>query len=866
MFNLPPMKGWGLRRYGWVSALVAVVALMLTALPASAVTDDVREFTRTRFAMPQGAQTPQPGVQKRGHVSPESPAEAKRRTDYVKTLPQRTRAADAVNMSECWDAMAPSTGGEDTLSHFTWCKVGLFTAEDVRCDPSCKTVGSVSFRMSMMGMGNQGASATEDRKIRVWVMLDEAAISAPPPDLTKRLRFAPACSTTNSKTTCTPGPETGDTFTLGEWSRFGGLSTNIDFTLPPGTATDTERLAYGDFALTSKVLGNPINTDSQIRGPESGFRCDSSPSVNYHGCVFPDVISQFWLKATPDVIEEANHVWKAQNQSDLTLPISPVGKSIPGSRKTGQPLERLTHAASKKANNDKSARYCREYWGRGYSQGNTKQCDEYPFQSTWQGSSVGGSSTKHFSVEVIDREQNRVGGEHLNAFYNSQRIIEQDKFYVDVLAADGSPYQGAGVPSGVAAPVQYSSCENSTLVEAKQVETAAYPQDVFNKYASTTARGWTGGDSTYSVTLPDGRRLWLFSDTWLGPLKADGTRPTDAPFINSSIVSQVGDNLETITGGTTSSPTALMSPPEDSHWYWLGDALVADVAGKKKLQVVFHEWYKFGADAWDFGFYRALVATFDPGDLSSPESIAPLPSKADVQWGAAVMSPEQSDDGYTYIYGVNDAPVNKKMRVARVKGSNIADAGKWQYLNAEKGAWMYGETEGNDITAGIANEYSVTPHNGNFILVSQDSTEAFSGKIRMWQGCDPYGPFGSWVGHDEVYRMPEPGPYGTCEDGKCFSYNAHVHPSLASGDRWTLSYNVNNFDTTVSPEGAHFRDPTIYRPRFVSFKLISTGTLRSKAKLSYSASSPSRAPAFACRPNLPPIAGTFSMKAGPPCA
>jgi hypothetical protein len=696
-------------------------------------------------------------------------------------------------------------------------------------------------------------------------MLDQATISTPPPNMARQLRFVPECSTTNSNTSCQVGPDDGDTFTLAQWSRVGGLSTFIDFTLPPGTATDTERIAYGDFNLTSTVVGNPLISDSLITGPESGFRCDSSPSVHYHGCVFPDVISQFWLKATPDVAEEAKHVWKAQHQSDLTLPISPGGKSIPGSRKSGKPLERLTDGKTSDQNNKKSARYCREYWGQGYSQGNTYQCDEYPFKSTWQGSSIGGDGTDHFSVEVITREQNSKGGQHLQEFYNAQRIIEQDKFYVDVLAEDGSPYEGPGVPSGVAAPVEYSTCEGATLVEAQQVETAAYPQDAFNKYAETTANGWTGGDSTYSVTLPDGRRLWLFSDTWLGPLNSDGTRPTNAPFINSSFVSQVGDNLETITGGTASNPSAIMPPPAEGHWYWLGDGLVANVGGEKKLQIVFHEWYKFGEGSWDFGFYRALVATFDLGNLKSPESIAPLPSRADVQWGAAVMSPEQSGDGYTYIYGVNDASVNKKMRVARVKGSNIADSSKWQYLNTEKSAWMYGETEGNDLTNGIANEYSVTPHKGNFVLVSQDSTEAFSGKIRMWHGCDPYGPFASWVGHDVVYQMPEPGPYGTCEDGRCFSYNTHVHPSLSSGDRWTLSYNVNNFDTRVSAEGAHFRDPTIYRPRFVSFKLVSTGTLRSQAKLSYSAGGSSNTAASPCRPKEPPIAGTFTMKAGTRC-
>jgi len=114
----------------------------------------------------------------------------------------------------------------------------------------------------------------------------------------------------------------------------------------------------------------------------------------------------------------------------------------------------MVNEADRKANNSKSAGYCRKYWGTGYSQNNTMQCDEYPFQSTYQGSAMGGAGTSHFSVQVIPTDQNRAGGAELNDFYNAQRILDQDKFYVDVLTADGNPYgQEDAEPTGTIAPV-----------------------------------------------------------------------------------------------------------------------------------------------------------------------------------------------------------------------------------------------------------------------------------------------------------------------------------------------------------------------------------------------------------------------------
>ncbi|WP_455890570.1 hypothetical protein [Streptomyces netropsis] len=383
------------------------------------------------------------------------------------------------------------------------------------------------------------------------------------------------------------------------------------------------------------------------------------------------------------------------------------------------------------------------------------------------------------------------------------------------------------VPGHASKIAQYSkvvlkTCENRQFPVAKQVEAKAAPEKTFLDYAKTTPNGWTGGDSTYSVRMPDGRILWMFSDTFLGPLNSDGTRPTSAPLVNSSFVIQNGSRLQTVTGGTAANPRAIMPPPggDTSRWYWLGDGMIADVDGKDHLQVIFHQWHKYGSGTWDFKLERMVVATFELGNLKSPVSVKEVPSdNAGVQWGAAVLPASKSGDGYTYIYGIEDAPTNKQLRVARVKGSDLSKVDRWMFLNGGREAWMTKESEGDNSMGGVANEFSVTKWNDVFVLVSQDSTEAFSSKIRIWSSCQPLGSFSFTNGQDVIYRMPEVGLWGSYGDKNIFAYNAHVHPTLASGDRWTLSYNVNSFDTTVGASGAHYKDPSIYKPRFVSFTL-----------------------------------------------
>ncbi|MBR9980011.1 MAG: hypothetical protein KFF50_03185, partial [Desulfatitalea sp.] len=49
----------------------------------------------------------------------------------------------------------------------------------------------------------------------------------------------------------------------------------------------------------------------------------------------------------------------------------------------------------------------------------------------------------------------------------------------------------------------------------------AEPAPVFNRLFSPGNGGWSGGDGTLSIPLPDGRTVWLFGDSLLGAVAPD---------------------------------------------------------------------------------------------------------------------------------------------------------------------------------------------------------------------------------------------------------------------------------------------------------------------------------------------------------
>lgn len=371
---------------------------------------------------------------------------------------------------------------------------------------------------------------------------------------------------------------------------------------------------------------------------------------------------------------------------------------------------------------------------------------------------------------------------------------------------------------GVSAPTVAASAKDTTM------------NGMFSHYADNVSSPdhWTGADGTYSAALPGHKELWIFSDTFLGTVNPDGSRSPvisdggTTPFINNSFVQQPdGDanyaDLTTIHGGTAADPTALMPPPDASHWYWAGDAITTGDGGGV-LQAVYQEYKSTGSGAFAFAWDRNVVARYAPDDLSKPMDVTALPSATGVAWGVWMLRA----GGYTYVYGVEDLGANKYMHLARVPGGDLLGA-PWQYY-AGNGIWSSSEAAAirlPDPTAAdgylhIANEYSVSRLGDVYVLITQNTAQPLSAEIDAYFSCSPAGPF---VDKTAIYDMPENGHGGrNGDDPNVFGYNAHAHPEVSTGNTLLISYNVNSFVNTDL-----YSDASIYEPRFIDVTFAGTG-------------------------------------------
>ncbi len=319
--------------------------------------------------------------------------------------------------------------------------------------------------------------------------------------------------------------------------------------------------------------------------------------------------------------------------------------------------------------------------------------------------------------------------------------------------------------------------------------------NLFNRFGN----GWTGGDATYSIALPDGRTVWMFGDSFLDTVYADYSRPSSGLIRNCFMV-QTGGAMTTLCGNTIDAPQALVDTDDPAdEWYWPGDATVIG----ENLYVFFMYFIRTGPDAFDFAYLRTDLVTFSLPTITET-SRNTVYTNNDILWGASLME----DGDYIYVYGAEQAFLTKYAHVSRYPADDITAAPEFwngaSWVSTEPATNVGRLEKQSGLPVEASAQFAVFYSGGKYRLVTQE--DLFSPNIYTWEALSPTGP---WKKRQTVYVTPETG-------GDLWTYNAFVHPQFTTADGYMLlSYNENSmnfFDL--------FEDARIYRPKFIYFKYL----------------------------------------------
>ncbi|WP_367319816.1 DUF4185 domain-containing protein [Streptomyces sp. HUAS ZL42] len=339
----------------------------------------------------------------------------------------------------------------------------------------------------------------------------------------------------------------------------------------------------------------------------------------------------------------------------------------------------------------------------------------------------------------------------------------------------------------------------------------------FARYGDDSRRtdDWTGGDGTHSVRLPDGRLLWLFSDTYLGPVhgppnpagESAAWRDTSAPLVRNSAVLMREGRLE------STLPAPLFPDPAQNQWRWPVAARVEPRSPGSAEQVVrVVLWVRTaGQSPWIYGVPTATeVATLSLPELRVEsvvkvldQQLVPDPSRR-LLFGTTLLE----EGGWTYVFGGDDGQAVSRPAssayVARVPEGRLAEPGAWRYWDGSGWGVRPRAVRG----AKVGSAFSVVRVGGTYVLFTMAAGAEGLTSITSYWACSPAGP---WHGPAKAFGPPLP-------DGRVAAYNPQVHPELSGGGRLVVSYDVNWLETTGASASIN-GDVSRYRPRFVSLRL-----------------------------------------------
>jgi len=428
---------------------------------------------------------------------------------------------------------------------------------------------------------------------------------------------------------------------------------------------------------------------------------------------------------------------------------------------------------------------------------------------------------------------------------------------VAVLAARVGFGDGSGPVLGTGGPEPAGQKTQPSVYDADGRPSPRRMNDLWAAYGhAATCSQWSGADGMQAIRLGPDKIAWFFSDTFLGPVNADGSRsPFTTPMIQNSLVLQTtGDDgrnrMTTVTGGGTCGgdsgnplspgPQALVPRPVEKPrpWYWAADnAIVGDSLVK------FYNRFHAGGPRARYVPEGTVIARFPMGALTAADpptvlrpptseipSYTPVPGGSPILWGGAVLA----DGPLTYVYGWATPDVhvqNKNLYLARVPTRTLADFRTWRFY-AGPGTWSAAQSQARQLQPPgadlpVSNGFSVARIGGRYWLI-QHEPDLFDTDIVAYPAATPWSPF-DVAKRVLLFRAPEVGD-DAAHDFRMI-YEARLIPALSTHDRLVIGYSMNTAGVSAGCRSLVSYTDAIYRPRFITVpvSVFTTGRVGDQA-------------------------------------
>jgi hypothetical protein len=363
-------------------------------------------------------------------------------------------AYDYLTKEECREQDLPEPADDWAFkNHFAACQRFRYGVLRYDCkDNKCQQTGVRHARATILGFGTQ-----DGRNIQFELFLDDWNSDGSTVDPKTVVSFNFICTTPSLELPCTsqsnPIPDMSVTKTLEGWEQDGFYRYAVN---PTGGESDSNTHPLDNvhkyvFALQSTQTYLDGVAPSQTVNFESVLvRCDNASYITGRQCLFPEVTAVLHMDYDQDICkvnvdstdcykQSVEFIYTAMHHLDQVKANS-EGLYVPGGFYE-QPLtgrfEPLTRNYYGTQSRTIVRAECARLFGADYAtnapDGKPRDCDEYPFASTYQSANYDTTGTAStWAVKALYAVHNQSAGRLYAAWYRADGIIDGDPFYIQI--------------------------------------------------------------------------------------------------------------------------------------------------------------------------------------------------------------------------------------------------------------------------------------------------------------------------------------------------------------------------------------------------------------------------------------------------
>lgn len=326
--------------------------------------------------------------------------------------------------------------------------------------------------------------------------------------------------------------------------------------------------------------------------------------------------------------------------------------------------------------------------------------------------------------------------------------------------------------------------------------------------------GWISSDGGITISLSDGRTLWLMGDSHIDDYDpATATVNCLFQVRNAALIQPSNDwswrDTKTLIGSGPGIKSFLKNNPDDQHFIWPA----AGIQLKDTVYIYCANMKNAHSDVEGFGFAH------DGNDclarLSFPDltiiGYAPLQNFDEIGFGVGFIK----QGPWVYVYGQKLAGLTNKLYVARFPETR--PCGPWQFFT--------GHTWSDDIKTiqpiasqnGKSGTFQITRVRNTILLVSSDLSINCDGGKSIYTATSAHltGPFTPPL---RIYTIDD-----SLQGHSPFFYSVIAHPEFPTQTGLLFTYCINGFGNCVPICHDNRMNPDYYRPKAFRIPLQTIG-------------------------------------------